>query len=408
MPPPLFTQRITVKHPGYGGNNTILALPACDGADANGKAHFATIHSACAIIANNHKDGWLSASRSGQPRTCADSEGLIPAGVYYFHIDSEPDSEPYPIVPNFRAWIFPHDELPSLWNKSAHSAVAIAPRTATETCRLTNKRLACENAHIIPSAEKSWFADNEMDRYGELGGRTGQDVADSPANSVRLRRDVHILWDSLFFSIVPKESQDGVIDGTRWCAHSMVQDEELITDYHNRPTGSLTGRAVEYFYARFAWDIFPKVIGFLQSTQPRRLAVRRADGEVEVRTFSTQECKDFTRNQGRGRSASPTKRSRGPDGKVYEDTGSAGQSCNVTTKRKRRSTSIGPSVSKDSAVSDVDTSSDFDNAPTLHATEMENHWNVKGWTVQQSSGDPYRSDSDGENTRGRKKCRNLQ
>jgi hypothetical protein len=187
----------------------------------------------------------------------------------------------------------------------------------------------------------------------------------------------------------------------------MVQDEELFTDYHNRPTESMTGRAVEYFYARFAWDIFPKVIGFLQSTQPRRLAVRRADGEVEVRIFSTQECKEFTRNQGRGRSASPTKRSRGPDGKVYEHIGSAGQSCNATTKRKRRSAQTEQSVSDDSAISDVDSSSDFDNVPTLHATEMENYWNVKGLAVQQDPGNAYYSDSDSEHSRGRKKCRNL-
>ena len=168
----------------------------------------------------------------------------------------------------------------------------------------------------------------------------------------------------------------------------------------------MTGRAVEYFYARFAWDIFPKVIGFLQSTQPRRLAVRRADGEVEVRTFSTQECKEFTRNQGRGRSASPTKRSRGPDGKVYEHTDSAKQRYDATTKRKR-STSIGQSVSNDSAISDVDSSSDFDNAPTLHATELKNHWNVKGWAVQPNLGNAYCSDSDREHSRGRKRCRNL-
>jgi hypothetical protein len=128
---------------------------------------------------------------------------------------------------------------------------------------------------------------------------------------------------------------------------------------------------------------------------------------VEVRTFSTQECEEFTRNQGRRRSASPTKRSRGPDGKVYEHTDSAGQSCNVTTKRKRRSTSIAQSVSNDSAVSDVDSGSDFDNAPTLHATEMENHWNVKGWAVQHNPGNAYCSDSDRERSRGRKKCRNL-
>jgi hypothetical protein len=405
VPAPLFAQRITIKHPGYGGNNTILVLPACDGAGASGKAHYATIYSACVIIANNHKDGWLSLSRSGQPPVSADSEGLISAGVYFFHVNPGPNLEPYPIVPNFRAWTFPHEDLPSLWHESAQSAVAIEPRTATETCRLTKKRLACENAHIIPSAEKSWFADNEMDRYGELGGRTGQDVADSPANSIRLRRDVHLLWDSLFFSIVPKESQNGETADIRWCAHGMVQDEELHADYHNRPTESLAGRSVEYLYARFAWDIFPKVIGFLQSTQPRRLAVRQADGEVEVRIFSTQECKDFTRNQGRGRSASPTRRSRGPDGKAYERTNSAGQKCDLTTKRKRRRISHGQSVSNDSASSDVDSSSDLSNAPTLPATGLENHWNVKGWLIQRNSGDLGGGDGDREHSRGRKRCR---
>lgn len=66
-----------------------------------------------------------------------------------------------------------------------------------------------------------------MDKYGELGGRTGQDVADSPTNSMRLRRDVHLLWDNLFFSIVRKKSQHGESDGLEWCVHSMVQDEEL-------------------------------------------------------------------------------------------------------------------------------------------------------------------------------------
>jgi hypothetical protein len=93
--------------------------------------------------------------------SCSESEGLIPAGVYFFHVDSsELTSDPYPIVPNFRAWVFPHDNLPPMWHDVALAldAVAIQPPAAIETCRLTNKRLACEDAHIIPAAEKSWFA----------------------------------------------------------------------------------------------------------------------------------------------------------------------------------------------------------------------------------------------------------
>jgi hypothetical protein len=193
----------------------------------------------------------------------------------------------------------------------------------------------------------------------------------------------------------------------QWCAHSMVQDEELYEDYHNRSTESLTGRAVEYFYARFAWDLFPKVIGFLQSTQPRRLAVRQPDGVMEVRSFSTQECQDFTRGQGRGRSASPTKRSRGPDGKAYEHTSSAEQRCNLTMKRKRRSASCGQPYNVDSAVSDVDTASDLEDVSPSRITGIENHWTLKGCAVQQDLGKTYYSD-DGEETRGRKRCRSSQ
>lgn len=414
---PSFIQRITVKHPGYGGNNTILVLPACDGADATGRAHYATIHAACAIIANNRTDGWLSSNRSGEARACADSEGLIPAGIYFFHVESTTNSDPYPIVPNFRSWKFPHDNLPSLWQESAQNPAAIEPRTATETCRLTNKRLACETAHIIPVAEKIWFADNEMDQYGELGGRTGQDVADSPGNCLRLRRDVHILWDGLFFSIVPKESRsnapdgahDGAYDGPAWRVHSMVHDEELYQDYHNRSTESLSGRAVEYLYARFAWNIFPKVLGFLQGTQARRLAVRQSDGRMETRTFSPQECQVFTKGQGRGRSASPTKRSRGPDGKTYERAHDTWHEWNRSTKRKRRSASSERSLDFDSAVSDVDSTGDAESGLTFGAEKIENYWDLKGWAIQRHPDTIHCSDissDDAEQSRGRKRYRN--
>lgn len=68
--------------------------------------------------------------------------------------------------PSFRVWPFPHDDLPSLWHEPAQIAAAIEPHTVTETCRLSNQRLVCENVHIIPAADKSWFANNEMDKSG--------------------------------------------------------------------------------------------------------------------------------------------------------------------------------------------------------------------------------------------------
>lgn len=315
-------QRITIKHPGYSGSNTLLALPACDGKDSS-YTHYATVLAACNIFAANRSDGWLSLSRSGEPRAEPDTDGVVPAGVYFFHVvaDNDNQSEPYPIVPNFRAWLFPHGCVPVRWQQAARNAAALTllpVAGSTETCRITNKCLACETSHIVPASEKSWFADNEMDQYGELGGRTGQDVADCPSNLLRLRRDVHYLWDNLYFSIVPKQTvrSSGKV---AWHAHSMSQDQEVYEDIHNLPVQPLAGRAAEYMYARFAWDIFPKLIGFLQSSQPRRLAVRQANGEVQVKLYSPQACRRFAEGQGRGRSASPTKRSRQEDADSQAD-----------------------------------------------------------------------------------------
>lgn len=300
MPPEAFCQRITIKHPGYGRGNTLFALPACEGAGAEGKAHYATVYTACAIISNNRYDGWLSSTLSGEPRTYPDLEGLVPAGIYYLHFEPDPNSQPYPVVPNFRAWAFPHNYLPSLWNRSAQEVAMIGPRTDIETCRLTKKRLACENAHIIPKTERQWFLDNEMDQYSELSGQIGQGVVDSPANLIGLRRDLRSLWDDSFFSILPKEFQGGERDRIRWCAHSLVEDQELFANYHSQRVESLAGSPVQYFYARFAWDIFPKLLGFLRGTQPRQLAVCLSDGVIEVRSFSPEECRRFTEGQRRG------------------------------------------------------------------------------------------------------------
>ncbi|KAF2158541.1 hypothetical protein M409DRAFT_61553 [Zasmidium cellare ATCC 36951] len=66
----------------------------------------------------------------------------------------------------------------------------------------------------------------------------------------------------------------------------------------------------QYMFARFAWDIFPKLHTFLQAGQPRRLSVCQFDGRKGTRFFTPSECRAFTTGQGRGRSASPTKRQR--------------------------------------------------------------------------------------------------
>ena len=158
--------------------------------------------------------------------------------------------QPHPIVSFCRLCSFPHNQPSSLWRYVAPGTSSTEQRTAVEICRLTQERLACENAHFFPVAEKSRFADNEMGEYGELGGTSGRDVADAPTNSLRLCSLWTSLRDSLLFGIVPnKSSEDGTM---RWHAHGMVQNEELQAGCHNRPIDPTAERAMECLLARFA------------------------------------------------------------------------------------------------------------------------------------------------------------
>ncbi|TKA42681.1 hypothetical protein B0A54_07524 [Friedmanniomyces endolithicus] len=258
---------------------------------------------------------WLSITTSGEPRE-EGHNGLVPAGEYFLHVPATDPSAPYPISANFRAWPFPSTPLPPLWQQAAENDTTAEGRPASlpallanEPCRITSRSLACEAAHIIPASEKAWFARNEMDRYGQLAGRSGEAVADSLANQMRLTRDAHWLWDHLQFSVVPREDAEKGGE-VAWFTQILGEGEELEEYWHRQRLQSLVGRAPQYLFARFAWDIFPRLHAFLQAGLARRLAVRQADGRVETRLYSPAECQEFTLGQGSGRSASPTKRAR--------------------------------------------------------------------------------------------------
>jgi hypothetical protein len=80
--------------------------------------------------------------------------------------------------------------------------------------------------------------------------------------------------------------------------------------WHGIELQSLAGRPAQYLFARFAWDIFPRLHTFLRARRERAPLVYRLDGTIEDRKYVCPECWLFTESQGRNRSASPTKRSR--------------------------------------------------------------------------------------------------
>jgi hypothetical protein len=173
--------RVVVYHPGCSddNNNELLALVATDGSTDAPGVQYGIVHTACAIFAGNRFDGWLSTMRDMTKGHVVTSQDLLPVGDYYFHVPPEaggatefanPTLSPYPIVPTFRHWPFPHSRTPAPW-RDAPIEESLAPTPAKQrdgTCSVTNHRESTDSAHIIPASEKDWFGINSMDRYSVL------------------------------------------------------------------------------------------------------------------------------------------------------------------------------------------------------------------------------------------------
>ena len=76
---------IQFLHPGYAdsGPQVLFFLPA---ADANGCLHHETARTACAIIAGNRFEGFLSEDQAGQKPVADDPEAGLSLDQYYFQV----------------------------------------------------------------------------------------------------------------------------------------------------------------------------------------------------------------------------------------------------------------------------------------------------------------------------------
>ena len=137
-----------------------------------------------------------------------------------------------------------------------------------------------------------------MDKYSIWDSRKGQEVVNGNENVIALREDVHTLWDRMYFSFVPKLTSD---DTYAWVIHVHKPSQEMHALYHNLQLQPLAGIRHEFLLARFAWDIYPSLQGFLQ-----RMVTRRLKLPSGVEDVSGIDCKGLCEKQGYGRS-SPTR-----------------------------------------------------------------------------------------------------
>jgi hypothetical protein len=350
-PPPLpklpRRPQILFRHPGYDDSiNVLFKLYAIDtdtdGGHDNGEeasqrpgtpglyAQFAL--DACAIIAGNRFNGWLSTSRNPDDarNNRVDANSTLVARSYYYHLDHDepidgPDGEPYRIVPNFREWHFPHDQTPAHWEQLSVNATSLdSARTPSNltmalqmrdgSCRISGYREELQVAHIVPQAEVDWWKANSMSNYN----RSLTSGMDDTANAMFLTASLHIAFDRPRFVFVPKPSSD---DGKmRLVLHLLEPSAEFEHLYHNRELHQ-SDVGVEMLFARFAWTLFPLLDAFLSCKESRRLAVRAAlnDQILSRGYFTAAACERFSMSSSRKRSVSPKKRK--PDEDAVDSNG---------------------------------------------------------------------------------------
>ncbi|KAJ9654530.1 hypothetical protein H2201_008988 [Coniosporium apollinis] len=362
--------RIRFRHPAYpAGKNVLLTLLAPD--HPLGGIHHETARIACAVIAGNRWDGYLSESANGPPLEAAPS-AVLRGSDYFFCVpsmdsvdDVGSETYRYPVVPCFSEWRFPHDNLPPSWAKDTHdsqtptssfetSNLSVALKVRDGSCRMSAHEEGCQIAHLCPRSEDRWFHANEMHRYIYNVRKPGSGAIDDISNVLLLRSDLHFAFDDLKFVFVPKTTSAA---GTCFVVHLLAPSKELRRLYHNTKLHPVTEISLEFLLARFAWSIFPSLESFLQDDVARDLLLASSEGSGETVSAPPEQCKLFTKQAGaRSRSASPKKRTRAETSSAAHDDDAELATC--PPKRRRTagdSTSTGvfqSSLSRKDSTSD--------------------------------------------------------
>ncbi|KAI0859247.1 hypothetical protein F4860DRAFT_526449 [Xylaria cubensis] len=321
---------VIIRHPGYEDEKPLFCLPAFDSIKSDQETiigvHCLTVLTACGIITGNLFDKvYLSYDKYGQRVVQTHRHSLLRSGSYYLQVKgSEPqppengstttadgtaDSSslsathiPYPVVPDFTDWEFPHGKVPKEWEQPYEFKLQ-----SPERCVITasERKEIVEQAHIISDERKRWFEENSMIESLGRNGSEFDNSIDSPLNRIRLRCDLHKLFNRGLFVIVPKPrsvlqssctqlpvaattQQSPAADRTEQL--STAEDpglvfgvhflnglgiREYVESYHNISIRDedLDCFSLEFLFAHFAWALFPRLNDFFDDTTKRNVKI---------------------------------------------------------------------------------------------------------------------------------------
>ncbi|KAM0800626.1 hypothetical protein BDR22DRAFT_972868 [Usnea florida] len=226
--------------------------------------HHGTALIACGIVAGNAFDGYFSKEKGGQKLELGQVEYLTDS-TYYFNVPTTTTKfHVYPICPSFQVWAFPHDNFPDLWKEIP---------IPVSTPRLN-----------ISSSQRAWFKSNSMSQYNSSTTLALDNVTDDISNAISLRRDIHFIFDSPCFVIVPKDNE--------WRPSFIAGTHELGKQYYNKEVDIKPGVSKEHLLTRFAWAIFQSLHGFLSgpSKKTYKFSVETDEGlQNKVETLNQVE-----------------------------------------------------------------------------------------------------------------------
>ena len=314
-----------VLHPDYpAGENQLIRLPAND----DGGVHYDTALVACQILANNRWDGYF-ARKTAAPAAAAPvfervvrpADSVLRGHEHYFCLPDRPTpnpGSPYPILVAFTDWRFPHSGMPHIWsdvdlNPADLGTGAEEGSMPRDGCCITACGDGIENTHLVHRNLRIWFDVNLMEQYGFVTSATSEGI-DSPCNVLRMRNDLHTVFDSGVFAFVPKEGHLAL--------HIFVStpSRQLGEVYHNRMLYPLPLISREYLFVRFAWTVFSYrlMTPFLAEGRPNHRVVLRWDPEGAKHTvedIDQAKCTTvLSAKRAKSSSRSPSKKRRAESG----------------------------------------------------------------------------------------------